>query len=84
MVVSFFLFSVSQLGSFSIDRIKFICWTQRIITKSLQRSYAISDVKTALKQPYYSQLWQADCHFLLSSFEDFRWLLLSEINLVKV
>ena len=67
MVATFFLFSVSQLGGFSIDQIKFICWAQMIRT-SLQLCYNISDVETALQQPYYSQLWQVNCHFFTMFF----------------
>ena len=58
----FFLFTVIEPGDFSIDQIKFICWSQGIRTMSLQRYYNVSDVETALQQPYFSQLWQADYH----------------------
>ena len=78
MVTSvFLLFAVSQLGGISIDQMKFTCWAKGIRTMSLKRCYNISDVETALQQPYYSQLWQADSHFLLSSYAGFNWLLLS-------
>ena len=80
----FYLFSVSQLGGFLIDQIKFFCWAQKIWKMSLQRCYNISDVETALQQPYYSQLWQANFHFLLSSIVAFNWLLLSRIIPVRV
>ena len=70
-MVVFFFFSLSQLGTFSIDQMEFICWAQRIRTMSLQRSYNISDVGTALRQAYYSQLWQVDCHFFIIFFRRF-------------
>ena len=61
LLASFFLFSVSQLGGFLIDQMKFICWTQGTAPMSLQRCYNISDVEGALQSPYYSQLWQVNC-----------------------
>ena len=84
MVASFFLLPVSQLCGFPIDQMKFICLAQGIRIRSLQRCYNISDVGTALQQSCYSQLWQAIVTFFLSSFVDPNWLLLLEINLVRV
>ena len=52
---------------------------QGIRTMSLQCCYNIFDVETALQQPYYSQLWHADCHYA-----DFNWSLRQGIILVKV
>ena len=73
------ILSVSQLGDFSNDQMKFISFAQGIRTMSLQCCYNIFDVETALQQPYYSQLWHADCHYA-----DFNWSLRQGIILVKV
>ena len=45
IVASSFLFSVTHLGGFSIDQMKFICWVWGIRALSLQSFYNISNVE---------------------------------------
>ena len=70
-MVAFFFFLESTRQFFKFDQMEFICWAQRIRTMSLQRCYNISDVETALRQAYYSQLWQVDCQFFIIFFRRF-------------
>ena len=83
MVAYFSFFFLSQLSGFLIDQMKFFCWAQGTSAMSLRWRYNISDVETALQQPYYRQLWQADYNFFAILFL-FTVLLLSEIILVII